>query len=610
MGRLVPSLEEIESLPQALMPGERTLMEALRNALSDDWTIYVQPHLNGLRPDIVIYNEDAGIGIFEVKDWNLTAHRIIDKLWQVRDASTGEWVTLKSQDLPLQQAQKYKDSLIKYEMPILDSYRALDESIYSLVVPFVYFHCHTTAEVEAKLAPLLSPYTNVFGHDSLHPSAIQAMLHRRHLKGGSKFGRWMKQAQLKERLESALAYPSHGATDVAHLLVKFRGKQKDLLLNAPGMKRVLGAAGSGKTLLLIHKAVEAAMAGERVLLVCFNITMSNYLRDLVTRLARYYGSHHHRLIEVAHFHRLFPDEQNTVEDCRYMKEPVQVLLIDEGQDFEREWFDTLFSICSSKRHVFLVEDDRQNIYGRDMASRRSIPGIRGRPNLLNESFRIPAPIAALANAVISCSAMVSESEPVQSAKVVQSSLLSRTKWVESGGDLGSALGAIRASISHLGGVARPDVAILTCTAADGWEVLELLDELRLPYQRTFETRKEHDTLYERYQDPALRYDENPAFKRRLHELRRAYKAGFWMQGGKIKVSTIHSFKGWELSQIHVLFRAEGLEERGVPLLYTAITRAQERLAIYNVDERFTALGQMINAMGLIDEYEVVGEVPF
>lgn len=89
MAILVPDIEEINSLPgQGLTNGEKALMDALIKTLDDEWTIYVQPHLNGLRPDIVIFCEDAGIGIFEVKDWNLDHYRIKDNKWEVRDANT------------------------------------------------------------------------------------------------------------------------------------------------------------------------------------------------------------------------------------------------------------------------------------------------------------------------------------------------------------------------------------------------------------------------------------------------------------------------------------------------------------------------------------------
>ncbi len=110
-------------------------MEALLETLDNDWTVYVQPHLNGLRPDIVIFSEDAGLGIFEVKDWNLNSYRLEDKKWQVYNSS---WIPIE-EDCPLKQVDKYKDSIFKYEIPSLGAKRIvnldstrpiIDKSIY------------------------------------------------------------------------------------------------------------------------------------------------------------------------------------------------------------------------------------------------------------------------------------------------------------------------------------------------------------------------------------------------------------------------------------------------------------------------------------------------
>jgi superfamily I DNA/RNA helicase len=52
-----------------------------------------------------------------------------------------------------------------------------------------------------------------------------------------------------------------------------------------------------------------------------------------------------------------------------MKEPVDVLLIDEGQDFERSWIEKLQSIGFASYHLMFCEDDRQNIYGKSVQDR-------------------------------------------------------------------------------------------------------------------------------------------------------------------------------------------------------------------------------------------------
>ena len=602
MAILVPDIEEINSLPQKPTEGEIFLMEALCKTLDDQWTVYFQPYLNGLRPDIVIFCEDAGIGIFEVKDWDLDAHRIIksddgEYSWEVRAWDTGKWVTKSKEDCPLKQADKYRDSIFKYEIPILSAERLLNQKVHSLIQPFVYFHKHTTADAKNRLQLILDGYSNVFGYDSTKPNFLQAILNKCYLRHGSKFTELMKKNGISERLQNALAYPKHGSTDIKSLLVTFNKKQQDLLPNNPGCRRVFGAAGGGKTLVLVHKAVNAAKEGKTVLLVCFNITMANNLRDLVTRLARHYGPHYHRNIEVGHFHRFFPKETAEI-DNRTLKEPVDVVLIDEGQDFERSWIEIIQQIAAPNYHLMFCEDDRQNIYSKSVKNRGAVPGIKGRPNLLNESYRIPEQTARLANAVSSWTKQEGESGTVTSVKTYQGNLFVRNIWFN--GTKEEVVNAIKEDIKNLvqdRNTARADIAILICTVEDGWQICKALAEIKLPYQQNFESQEQNQTLYNLYGDD---YEE---FKKKRDELRRGYKAGFWMQGGKIKVCTIHSFKGWELSNILVFFNPEEEQDQAkVPLLYTAITRSQQYLTIYNSDLDLNPFSKVAISEGYIEKH--------
>src|SRR5436190_3108822 len=82
--RVIPSWEHIEQFKQPLTEGECYLLKFLDDNLQKDdlfqnndltnyngWLIFVQPFLNGSRPDIVIFHPRIGVQIFEVKDWNL-----------------------------------------------------------------------------------------------------------------------------------------------------------------------------------------------------------------------------------------------------------------------------------------------------------------------------------------------------------------------------------------------------------------------------------------------------------------------------------------------------------------------------------------------------------
>ena len=74
-----PPLSEHAELRQQLTTGEKRVLDVFNHELPADWEIYIQPHLNGLRPDFVLINPNGGIGVFEVNDWDLGAMRYFTK---------------------------------------------------------------------------------------------------------------------------------------------------------------------------------------------------------------------------------------------------------------------------------------------------------------------------------------------------------------------------------------------------------------------------------------------------------------------------------------------------------------------------------------------------
>nr|WP_287527276.1 ATP-binding domain-containing protein [Okeania sp. SIO2C2] len=136
--------------------------------------------------------------------------------------------------------------------------------------------------------------------------------------------------------------------------------------------------------------------------------------------------------------------------------------------------------------------------------------------------------------------------------------------------------------------------MLVCTVEDGWKVCKVLNQLSLPYQSTFESQEENENVKRIYQ----------VNKSKEKTVRRGYKSGFWMQGGRTKVSTIHSFKGWELTNILVFFNPDEKQqnEHSKELLYTAITRSQECLTIYNANFLFKTFGDVAISKGFIEAH--------
>ena len=77
--RIYPNWKDIEKLKDPLTDGELYFAKYLNNYLPQGWEIYIQPYLNGDRPDIVILHPKVGLMIFEIKDWNLDIYNIEEK---------------------------------------------------------------------------------------------------------------------------------------------------------------------------------------------------------------------------------------------------------------------------------------------------------------------------------------------------------------------------------------------------------------------------------------------------------------------------------------------------------------------------------------------------
>jgi superfamily I DNA/RNA helicase len=274
--------------------------------------------------------------------------------------------------------------------------------------------------------------------------------------------------------------------------------------------------------------------------------------------------------------------------------PFDVILIDEGQDFSREWILNLYELASKDNaHVMLFEDVRQNIYGIDAEARGKVPGIIGAPSKLNRSFRINREVAAVANRLIALSSRKFESGELVSESPKQADLF-RPVWYEGAADclLASLIQEINRLTSSPRADAFADIVILVCNVRDGWAICEKLDELKLPYICNFESQKENERVRILYQGEEQ--------ERRLHDLRRGRKLAFRMQTGRIKICTIHSFKGWELRRVLVFFNpSENQFKDRVPLLYTAITRTQELLTVFNAEPTLNVFGRLASDEKLV-----------
>ncbi|KUZ64965.1 nuclease [Burkholderia ubonensis] len=142
----------------------------------------------------------------------------------------------------------------------------------------------------------------------------------------------------------------------------------------PFRLRVIGTAGSGKTQLAVQAMRDAIAAGRRVLYVCFNRPLADYIARIAPPGAK-----------IANYHQLCdwvardggytpdfdaPDAFGRLE-ARFAETPVperwrfDVLIVDEGQDFHPSWASALERLLAPDGAWWWLEDPLQNLYMRE-----------------------------------------------------------------------------------------------------------------------------------------------------------------------------------------------------------------------------------------------------
>ena len=363
--------------PPLWRPGwfaEKNLFEALRAGLPEEYHVFhdyaylgsVQPREGAI--DFLVVHRELGLLAIECKGDGV--HLRGDGTW-MRVAPGGREEPLD--ESPFRQSQRHIKELVEELRPkIARLFPELGGGF-----PFVYGHAVAFPSVGAdRLGPLpaeVSPRIVLFGEDLARlGTRVPEILE--YWGSGRPPARVLDERQFTQFRKHVLLprwrlAPTFGARLEldSQAIVRLSDEQVEVLRSLVSAPRlcVRGGAGSGKTLLALELARAAALEGRHVLLTCFNIALARWIGETVAswgplaeriRAATFHDLCHEAAAATgdiptppppgdkpaagAYWNELMPDRLLAALAAGRLPR-YDAVIVDEGQDFHRDWFDLL-----------------------------------------------------------------------------------------------------------------------------------------------------------------------------------------------------------------------------------------------------------------------------
>lgn len=170
-----------------------------------------------------------------------------------------------------------------------------------------------------------------------------------------------------------------------------------------GVVRIQATAGSGKTQLALRLLNDASAMQQRALYVCFNRTLADHIGKIAPTRARVSSFHE---LCVDHWRRTRGEPNFTTggifqtladqyaADAQDFEAFYDLVIIDEGQDFDLTWVASLLPQLKPDGRLYLLEDEAQRLYERDAFDLADAVTV-----VCNDNFRSPRAIVQVVNAL-------------------------------------------------------------------------------------------------------------------------------------------------------------------------------------------------------------------
>lgn len=628
MANIVPPLEKVKNLKQPATEGEIYLLEALKDYFDDNASIYFNPYFNGDRPDVVILDPTRGVTVVEVKDWDLSRYRIENSRTWVVDSNDQP---IKS---PHSQVFTYKKNIFDIHVNGLLEKRLRNNSFYKMINVFVFFYNEKNSDIQYFFSTYIDRLQDEINdlNSLMKNKRISFPDYERKIEKASR-----KKKNLERDLRLSVGrdqvgkikFPFTSRSDLfpqgvfeefcrllnppfhyAHEGKEIVYSKKQARLCESGLaerQKISGVAGSGKTTVLAKKAVNAFKRHETpVLILTYNLTLRMYIRDKISEVREDFPW---SAFEIINYHQFMsiafnnsgitvnvPDEisnnsdlvDNYLEKNYYsnfnvlegqeVKSKYRTILIDEVQDYKPEWIKIIRSFfLHEDGEMVLFGDEKQNLYKREVDSEKKItvPNGFGRWEKLTKSYRYQDSSSILNLSRDFQSEFLSSFYDIDEDESIQDSLtLVGINAVQEYEKNSSEMGVgFRPIANHL---ASSIVALAKHNGIHPNDITVISSSISLVREIDYTLRKGENKERTLTTFETLEMYSNPKFKKEVKSIRRAKKFGFNLNSGVVKLSTIHSFKGFESPTVFVLVEKDDSPE----LVYTALTRARQNIIVF------------------------------
>jgi hypothetical protein len=285
-----------ETIPMGTgTPGEHRVFKALRNRLPDDYLVYYDVAVQGRYPDFIIIGPDLGVIVLEIKDWRLKSIAAVNAEEVVLREGSGEKIVKH----PVRQVREYCLRIVdalKRRTLLYDGQYLRCRWGYGVVFPFLSWK---DLERPSLFGPSLAEAlgcTTILSAEDLDQKRLLPALRRL-------IPPWVRNLDPLNSIQideiRSILHPeirigwSHSDTEILQVM----DREQECLARAVGKghRMVRGVAGSGKTLILVARAryLRECHPDWRILVVCYNRVLADWLRTKLGEDSR---------IEVMHYH--------------------------------------------------------------------------------------------------------------------------------------------------------------------------------------------------------------------------------------------------------------------------------------------------------------------